>query len=58
MLASARSASKITDLADLGIITLGLDVTDGKSIEGARMVVERLIEGGTIGGLDVLVNNA
>ncbi|RAL63316.1 hypothetical protein DID88_004392 [Monilinia fructigena] len=58
VLASARTASMITDLAALGITTLSLDVTDKKSIEAAKREVEGLIESGTIGGLDVLVNNA
>lgn len=58
VLASARTASKITDLAALGITTLSLDVTDKNSIEAAKREVEDLIESGTIGGLDVLVNNA
>ncbi|CAD6448091.1 31c29551-f504-4d08-a620-fa8132705403 [Sclerotinia trifoliorum] len=58
VIASARSASKIEDLKELGIRTLSLDVTDGKSIEGAKRDVEGLIESGVIAGLDVLVNNA
>ncbi|ESZ90957.1 hypothetical protein SBOR_8650 [Sclerotinia borealis F-4128] len=58
VLASARSRSKIVDLAELGITTLALDVTDITSIEMARTEVEGMIERGEMGGLDVLVNNA
>ncbi|KAI9650688.1 NADPH-dependent 1-acyl dihydroxyacetone phosphate reductase [Ciborinia camelliae] len=58
VLASARCATKITDLAELGMQTLSLDVTDGQSIAAAKGNVEELIASGVIGGLDVLVNNA
>ncbi|KAF7923647.1 hypothetical protein EAE99_006906 [Botrytis elliptica] len=58
VIASARSANKITDLAELGMRTLSLDVTDGKSIEEAKREIEGWVENGEIGGLDVLVNNA
>lgn len=54
VIATARTAEAIHDLADLGIVTLGLDVTSEKGIVACKEeVVER-----TGGGLDYLVNNA
>ncbi|QSZ31081.1 hypothetical protein DSL72_000642 [Monilinia vaccinii-corymbosi] len=58
VLASARRASQIADLAERGLTTLSLDVTDRNSIEDAKREVEALIADGLIAGLDVLVNNA
>ena len=52
--ATARQTSSITDLADLGIETLSLEVTSSSSIAAAR----ELIAGKTGGRLDYLVNNA
>lgn len=52
--ATARTAEAIKDLADLGIITLSLEVTSEDSINVCKAeVLER-----TGGGLDYLVNNA
>ncbi|KAL9026227.1 MAG: hypothetical protein Q9196_005069 [Gyalolechia fulgens] len=54
VLATARTAEAIKDLADLGIITLSLDVTSEEGINVCKAeVLER-----TGGGLDYLVNNA
>ncbi|PQE06130.1 short chain dehydrogenase reductase protein [Rutstroemia sp. NJR-2017a BBW] len=58
VIASARSADKIADLKELGMRTIGLDVTDLESIVSAKKVLEGWIEKGEVGGLDVLVNNA
>jgi len=52
--ATARSTSAITDLADLGITTLSLEVTSSDSITALRDEITRL----TNGRLDYLVNNA
>ncbi|GAB7340814.1 hypothetical protein MBLNU457_7178t1 [Dothideomycetes sp. NU457] len=52
--ATARSTSAITDLADLGITTLSLEVTSSDSIYALREEIIRL----TNGKLDYLINNA
>lgn len=52
--ATARSTSAITDLSDLGITTLPLEVTSSESISNLRDEIARL----TDGKLDYLVNNA
>ncbi|TVY40823.1 NADPH-dependent 1-acyldihydroxyacetone phosphate reductase [Lachnellula occidentalis] len=52
--ATARNVQQITDLSEMGMSTLALDVTDSDSIAAARVEVEGL----TGGGLDILVNNA
>ncbi|KAL8861964.1 MAG: hypothetical protein Q9178_001834 [Gyalolechia marmorata] len=54
VLATARTAEAIQDLADAGIETLGLEVTSEKSISVCK---EEVIEK-TGGRLDYLVNNA
>ncbi|KAL8753176.1 MAG: hypothetical protein Q9184_005496 [Pyrenodesmia sp. 2 TL-2023] len=52
--ATARKAETIQDLADLGVVTLSLEVTSEQSIDACKNeVAER-----TGGGLDYLVNNA
>ncbi|KAL8702903.1 MAG: hypothetical protein Q9201_003937 [Fulgogasparrea decipioides] len=54
VLATARTAETIQDLADLGILTFSLEVDQEESIKICKeQVVER-----TGGGLDYLVNNA
>ncbi|KAL8725227.1 MAG: hypothetical protein Q9166_007491 [cf. Caloplaca sp. 2 TL-2023] len=54
VIATARTAETIQDLADLGIVTLSLDVAQEKSINACKEeVLERIG-----GGLDYLVNNA
>ncbi|KAL8918758.1 MAG: hypothetical protein Q9208_007155 [Pyrenodesmia sp. 3 TL-2023] len=52
--ATARKAETIQDLADLGIVTLGLEVTLEQSIDACRNEVAKR----TGGGLDYLINNA
>jgi len=52
--ATARKVEVLADLAELGISTIALDVTDVESIRRARDHVSE-VTGGT---LDVLVNNA
>jgi len=52
--ATARQTSAITDLAELGITTVALEVTDPESIDAARDTVATA----TGGKLDYLVNNA
>jgi len=54
VLATARSASTISDLQDHGIETLSLVVDDEGSVKACRKEVEAL----TGGKLDILVNNA
>ncbi|TVY50928.1 NADPH-dependent 1-acyldihydroxyacetone phosphate reductase, partial [Lachnellula cervina] len=54
VIATARNTDQITDLSDMGMSTLALDVTDSASIAAARVEVEAL----TCGTLDILVNNA
>ncbi|TVY27965.1 NADPH-dependent 1-acyldihydroxyacetone phosphate reductase [Lachnellula hyalina] len=54
VIATARNLGQITDLSEMGMSTLALDVTDSASIEAAKVDVEAL----TGGGLDILVNNA
>ncbi|KAL8967266.1 MAG: hypothetical protein Q9197_005522 [Variospora fuerteventurae] len=54
VIATARTAEAIQDLADIGIATLSLDVTSEKGINACR---EEVI-GRTGGGLHYLVNNA
>lgn len=44
----------LKDLADLGLSTAQLDVTNEESLQACKAVVEKL----TDGRLDVLVNNA
>lgn len=51
--ATAREADDVADLAEEGIETLELDVTDARETEAA---VERVVE--ETGGVDLLVNNA
>ncbi|KAL9052112.1 MAG: hypothetical protein Q9206_004435 [Seirophora lacunosa] len=54
VIATARTAEVIQDLADIGIVTFSLDVTSEKGIDACKEeVMER-----TGGGLDYLVNNA
>ncbi|RDL35950.1 uncharacterized protein BP5553_06562 [Venustampulla echinocandica] len=55
VIATARSRSAITDLEDIGMTTVSLDVTSEESIAMARKEVEELVQGR---GLDMLVNNA
>lgn len=52
--ATARNIESISDLSDLGIETLSLDVTNDESIRKARELVQEK----TGGGLNYLVNNA
>jgi len=52
--ATARNTSAITDLSNLGITTLALEVTSPESITALRDDIARL----TNGKLDYLVNNA
>jgi len=52
--ATARKAESISDLANQGIETLALEVTDSDSIEALKQEVKSR----TGGTLDVLVNNA
>ena len=52
--ATARNTSSITDLADLGIETLSLEVTEPESIKALKEEVASR----TGGKLDYLVNNA
>lgn len=52
--ASARQAETLKDLAELGIITLSLDVTSSDSVEEAKDEVSEI----TNGKLDYLINNA
>jgi 1-acylglycerone phosphate reductase len=54
VLATARNTDSIKDLADLGIETLSLEVTDPKSIKALKEEVASR----TSGKLDYLVNNA
>jgi 1-acylglycerone phosphate reductase len=54
VLATARNTDSITDLADLGIETLSLEVTDPESIKALKEEVASR----TSGKLDYLVNNA
>ncbi|OAA59772.1 short chain dehydrogenase reductase [Niveomyces insectorum RCEF 264] len=54
VIATARRAEALSDLADLGVETVLLDLDDQASIEAAAEAVARL----TDGKLDVLVNNA
>ena len=54
MFATARKASTISDLAELGIETLSLEVDQPEQVERCKDEVEKL----TGGGLDYLVNNA
>ena len=54
MLATARRAETIRDLADLGIVTLSLEVDQLKSINACKEEVKER----TGGRLDYLVNNA
>ena len=54
VLATARTADTIQDLADLGIVTLSLEVDQEESINVCKEKVKEL----TGGGLDYLVNNA
>ena len=51
---SARRLEVLTELEQLGMETVQLDVTDLASIQNARDKVEQL----TGGKLDILVNNA
>ena len=52
--ATARSVEGIQDLADLGVKTLGLDVTDNDAVFRVRDQVAEIAGG----KLDILVNNA
>ena len=54
VIASARSLDTLTDLKEIGISTVSLEVTSAESREAARKEVEQL----TGGKLDFLVNNA
>ncbi|KAF4630632.1 hypothetical protein G7Y89_g7506 [Cudoniella acicularis] len=54
VVATARKSSDISDLEEVGMSTLSLDVTNAESISAAKKAVEEL--GG--GRLDILVNNA
>jgi len=54
VIASARSRDTLTDLEEIGISTVSLEVTSAESREAARQEVEKL----TGGKLDILVNNA
>ncbi|KAH8655050.1 short chain dehydrogenase/reductase-like protein [Tricladium varicosporioides] len=54
VIATARNRSQITDLEELGLDTLALDVTDATAIAAAKEEVVRL----TGGRLNILVNNA
>jgi len=54
VIATARNKSTITDLENMGMTTLSLEVTSSESIATARKEVEAL----TGGKLDILVNNA
>lgn len=52
--ATARKVESISDLAEKGIETLSLEVTDGDSIEALK----REVASRTNGRLDIIVNNA
>lgn len=54
VIATARRLSVITDLAELGMSTVQLDVTDPVSIEKCHKTVQEI----TGGHLDILLNNA
>ncbi|KAL8898020.1 MAG: hypothetical protein Q9207_006913 [Kuettlingeria erythrocarpa] len=54
VLATARKAENIQDLADLGIVTLSLEVISEQSVNACKDEVAKR----TGGGLDYLVNNA
>jgi len=53
--ATARTLSNISELEELGMDTLQLDVTDAESVEACAAQVEKMLGGK---GLDYLVNNA
>lgn len=55
MLATARQAATIADLAELGIETLSLVVDDQESVKACFVDVEKRLGDK---GLDYLVNNA
>lgn len=55
MLATARDAATISDLADLGIETLSLTVDDPENVKACFADVEKRLGDK---GLDYLVNNA
>lgn len=52
--ATARKAESISDLSDLGIEVLSLEVHKSESVKEAKAVIQQK----TGGGLDYLVNNA
>jgi 1-acylglycerone phosphate reductase len=54
VIATARNTSVLADLAELGMSTVQLDVTNTESIQACHDEVDK-ITGGT---LDMLVNNA
>lgn len=53
--ATARNADSLSDLSDLGIEALSLEVTSKESIEALKETIDERTEGA---GLDLLVNNA
>lgn len=55
MIATARNTSSITELADLGIECLSLEVDKPEEVERCMREVEALLGDGA---LDYLVNNA
>lgn len=55
MLATAREAATISDLADIGIETLSLTVDDPENVKSCFTEVEKRLGDK---GLDYLVNNA
>jgi 1-acylglycerone phosphate reductase len=54
VLATARKAESISDLAAIGVVTLSLDVDSPASITALKKEVESI----TGGKLDMLINNA
>lgn len=52
--ATARNAESISDLSDLGIEVLSLEVHKSESVREAKDIIQQK----TSGGLDYLVNNA
>uniref|UniRef100_A0A093UU75 NADPH-dependent 1-acyldihydroxyacetone phosphate reductase n=1 Tax=Talaromyces marneffei PM1 TaxID=1077442 RepID=A0A093UU75_TALMA len=54
VIATARDFSVLADLAEAGVSTVQMDVTDPISIQNCHKIVSEL----TNGRLDILVNNA
>ena len=54
VIATARRAEVLSEMAEIGMTTLTLDVTDAESIKACHAQVAEL----TGGKLDILINNA